>query len=230
MAKHWQAFAATAIREQRRVVTDRIAAAWQAVSFHPGKLANYHFHRYLNYRQVEHWIDLSWNQNKSAPHVVEFGGSNGAIASFFRFAQYEVAPDFPEVDIQDLQAYSDAFCDVVVLDQILEHVPDPGRAVSEIHRILKSGGVCICITPFLVKLHGYPEDYHRFTNRGLAQLFRHFSDVTIRGWGNRCTLEMFHRYGWLSARNAQRILNVALWNETEWPIEYLTWAVKRSLD
>lgn len=224
--KQWKEFLRAAWQERWRIIGDRFRAVLVAIRFQPGELGNYHFHRYVNYRRIEGRIESTWANAKGGLKVIEFGGSNGAIINFFGDAQSEVAPNFPEVDIQDLKHYQDEEYDVVILDQILEHIPNPRKAVSEVYRVLKPGGVCICATPFLIKVHGCPDDYSRFTGRGLELLFSNFGQVDVEGWGNRFTLEMFHRYGWLSARNAKRTLNVALWNEPDWPIEYLTWARK----
>lgn len=55
------------------------------------------------------------------------------------------------IPIQDLQALDlrdDAF-DIVITNEVLEHVPSIDRALSEIFRILKPGGVHIGTLPFL---------------------------------------------------------------------------------
>lgn len=226
MMKHWKEFIQETWQERQRLIIDRFQAIWNAFHFDPQELADYHFHRYVNYRKVEEKIKLTWQEETKELKVIEFGGSNGAILSFFKDAHCEVAPNFPEVDIQDLKDYQSNTYDVVVLDQILEHIPHPDQAVAEVLRVLKSEGVCIAITPFFIKIHGYPNDYFRYTDQGLKQVFKEFRQVEVEGWGNRATLEMFHRYGWLSARNAKRTLNVSLRNEPEYPIEYLTWAQK----
>lgn len=75
-------------------------------------------------------------------------------------------------------------------------------------------------------MHGYPHDFQRFTSEGLKVLFRKFESVEVSGWGNRLTLETINRYGWLSAKNTRFLGRVALWNETDWPITYTTWAQK----
>jgi SAM-dependent methyltransferase len=57
---------------------------------------------------------------------------------------------FPCVQHQDLTALSfpsDTF-DVVATNEVLEHVPDLDRALSEIHRVLKPGGWHIGTHPF----------------------------------------------------------------------------------
>jgi 2-polyprenyl-3-methyl-5-hydroxy-6-metoxy-1,4-benzoquinol methylase len=39
-------------------------------------------------------------------------------------------------------SFADANFDVVICSQVYEHVPDPERMMGEIHRVLRSGGVC----------------------------------------------------------------------------------------
>jgi len=196
-------------------------AARAAASFDPGFLAEHQFLRYVHYRELAARIPQLL-RDRAKPRVIEFGGSNGAIKQMFLGADYEVAPNYPDVDVQDLSSYATDSYDVAVVDQVLEHVAAPWRAVSELRRILKKDGFCLATTPFLVRVHGYPNDYHRFTSTGLERLFDGFSNVEVDGWGNRYTLEVIHRYGWLSARNTKRLLHVALWNEPEWPIDFLT--------
>ncbi len=75
--------------------------------------------------------------------------------------------------------------DTVIATEVLEHCYDPSRAVGEIHRLLRPGGVCVLSTRFLHPYHADPHDYFRFTNEGLGYLFREFSEVSIRPLGNR---------------------------------------------
>ncbi len=206
-------------------IWNRIYAVFQSVMFRPADLANYHFHRYTNYKRIENLI-AETHLDKGV-RIIEFGGSNGVIAQMFK-PQYEVevAPNYPEVDIQSLSDYENHCCDIIILDQILEHIPAPRTAVEECFRILRPNGICISTTPFLIQIHGYPNDYHRFTESGLKELFSQFDSVEINSWGNRLTLETFHRYGWLSAKNARLVGRAALWNEEMWPIDFLVWAIK----
>lgn len=48
---------------------------------------------------------------------------------------------FVVADAMDLKM-PDASFDVVVCSQVYEHVPDAGRMMAEIHRVLRPGGVC----------------------------------------------------------------------------------------
>ena len=116
--------------------------------------------------------------------AIEFGGSNGFIRDLFVGVAYEVAPNAPEVDIQNLSTYPADTYDFVVLDEILEHVSRPWVAVEEIRRILKPGGTLITSSPFMIAVHKVPEDYWRFTKDALHILLENYSTVETHSWGN----------------------------------------------
>lgn len=89
---------------------------------------------------------------------------------------------FPNVDIvadATKTPFKNNIADFVVLDTVLEHVPEPGKIIAEIFRILKPGGECICIVPFVFPYHGYPAHYFNFSKDGLDFLFRDFSDCKV---------------------------------------------------
>lgn len=64
--------------------------------------------------------------------------------------------------------------DVVLCTQVIEHVEDPDFLVSEIERVLKSGGRVILNAPFLYPFHGMPDDQMRYTTTKLTKLFKEF--------------------------------------------------------
>ena len=64
--------------------------------------------------------------------------------------------------------------DGVVIEVVLEHIRDPERVVSEIHRVLKRDGYVYSVIPFIHPYHGYPGDYRRFSIEGVGLLFRQF--------------------------------------------------------
>jgi SAM-dependent methyltransferase len=206
---------------------DRGRCALASLRFAPGEFTDQQFIRYVHYVKVREWLQQRFGDGAGLD-AIEFGGSNHVILRMIPAARYSVAPNYPEVDVVDLSRYAADSFDLVVVDQVLEHVSDPQRAVAEIHRVLRPGGHCIATTPFLIEVHGYPSDFHRFTGPGLARLFRDYDVVEIDGWGNRHTVKTIARYGWLSARNTRRLLAVALWNEAEWPVGFLTIARKRA--
>lgn len=61
--------------------------------------------------------------------------------------------------------------DTVLLLDVLEHLDDPEKAISEAARILRLGGTCLVQVPFLYPLHDEPHDYQRWTRHGLKKLF-----------------------------------------------------------
>lgn len=66
--------------------------------------------------------------------------------------------------------FDDGSFDFVVCTQVLEHVPDPGRHLSEMSRVLKPGGVLLLTLPFVWEQHEVPHDYFRFTEFGVRHL------------------------------------------------------------
>ena len=80
--------------------------------------------------------------------------------------------------------------DVVICEQVLEHVADPCAAAWNLRELCVPGGHVIVSTPFLVKIHELPalalDDYWRFTPRGLRTLLEraglHVDEVGT--WGN----------------------------------------------
>ena len=73
-------------------------------------------------------------------------------------------------DVQNMEMIDDQAYDSAVCFEVLEHVPDPFQAVSEIARILRKGGTLICSVPHLSRLHEEPHDYYRYTKYGLEAL------------------------------------------------------------
>jgi SAM-dependent methyltransferase len=111
--------------------------------------------------------------------------------------------------------------DVVICEQVLEHVVDPCAAAANLRRLCAPGGTVIVSTPFLIKVHELPEyamrDYWRFTPRGLRTLLERTGlEVEMaRGWGNRaCVVGNFGRWSayrrWHSLRN-ERDIPVQVW-------------------
>lgn len=73
-------------------------------------------------------------------------------------------------DIQSMTQLDDASFDTILCSQVLEHVPRPWDAMSELARILRPDGVLILSVPHLSVIHEAPHDYYRFTRYGLQSL------------------------------------------------------------
>ncbi|MFW5642164.1 MAG: methyltransferase domain-containing protein [Roseicyclus sp.] len=72
---------------------------------------------------------------------------------------------------------ADASVDAVLLDGLLEHVPDPEAVAREALRVLKPGGIVYADTPFMLQVHGGAFDYMRFSHQAQRWLFREFEEL-----------------------------------------------------
>lgn len=71
--------------------------------------------------------------------------------------------------VEDIPCESNFF-DLVIAQEVLEHVSSPHLAVREIHRVLKPNGIAYIQLPFIIGYHPCPRDYWRFTHEGLTEL------------------------------------------------------------
>lgn len=71
--------------------------------------------------------------------------------------------------------------DCVFCTEVLEHTLQPFDAVDELYRLLRPGGRLLISTPFNFRIHGPLPDCWRFTEYGLRQLLRNFTDVELHG-------------------------------------------------
>jgi len=77
-------------------------------------------------------------------------------------------------DLEDVGFLASSSYDTVLCSEVLEHIPNPERAVAELSRLLRPGGKLILSVPFLSRLHEEPHDYARYTIHGLrAMMGRH---------------------------------------------------------
>lgn len=94
-------------------------------------------------------------------------------------------PDLDYVsDVQNMSVPSTSF-DTVVSFEVLEHVPDPKKALAEIYRVLRPGGKLVMSTPFQMYLHNEPNDYYRYTHYALRILLEEagFTVVVLKPSG-----------------------------------------------
>lgn len=71
--------------------------------------------------------------------------------------------------------------DAVWIQAVLEHVVDPVKVVSEIHRVLVDDGVVYAESPFLQQVHEGAYDFNRFTVLGHRYLFKDFNLISMGG-------------------------------------------------
>jgi ubiquinone/menaquinone biosynthesis C-methylase UbiE len=127
--------------------------------------------------------------------------------------------------------FQDALFDFVISDQVLEHIDEPQKAISESLRVLKIGGIAIHTTCFMNYIHPDPKDLWRFTPAALRYLCREFSEIIgCDGWGNRlaillCFFSNKLRYMEIPDKKCSVRNFVATYNEERVPI--VTWIIAR---
>jgi SAM-dependent methyltransferase len=78
-------------------------------------------------------------------------------------------------DAHDLP-FADASFDAVVIQAVLEAVPDPERVAAEVHRVLAPDGLVYSEAPFIQQVHDGAYDFNRFTHLGHRRLWRSFDE------------------------------------------------------
>src|SRR5262249_24577588 len=125
---------------------------------------------------------------------------------------------YPDFDLCRPGPISETF-DVVICDQVLEHVVDPCAAARSLFDLCAPGGHAVVAVPFLVRIHDAPGDYWRFTPDGLQLLLERagFEVPEVQGWGNRrCVRANFP--GWARPRRSGAPLNEPAFPVNVWTI------------
>ena len=128
--------------------------------------------------------------------AAEISGDAQARRPWKRFASL----DYPAFDLCAPLELTERF-DVVICEQVLEHVVDPWAAARNLRGLCVPGGRVVVSTPFLIRIHELPEygmpDYWRFTPRGLRVLLEGAGLTVdeVGSWGNRaCVTGNFDRW------------------------------------
>lgn len=96
----------------------------------------------------------------------------------------ETRPILQKAGTAEKLPIADASVDIVMSNQVLEHVTDERAAVAESFRVLKSGGHFIGSVPHISPIHLEPWDFRRFTYYGLKQILENHGFEVIKIEGN----------------------------------------------
>jgi SAM-dependent methyltransferase len=112
--------------------------------------------------------------------VLDAGAGKSPYRKLFDHAKYEAA-DFAQLksgyaplgyvcDLTDIPVEDGRF-DRIFCNQVLEHLPEPAAALTELHRVLKPSGRILLSAPLYYPEHQVPYDFYRYTRFSLRRLF-----------------------------------------------------------
>jgi SAM-dependent methyltransferase len=200
-----------------RRLAERVLDAVDRAAFPSAKDASEHWQREAMNDVVEDWIAALDPPRRSAAEI------SGDLRGHHGWGSY-AALNYPEFDLCEPLTESRRF-DVVICEQVLEHVPDPAKAVENLRELCEPGGHLLVSTPFLIKVHELEAigmlDYWRFTPRGLRTLLERggLEVEQVGAWGNRmCVVGNFSDW---SRRRRWHMMR----NESDFPVQ--VWAFAR---
>ncbi|QEL18031.1 methyltransferase domain-containing protein [Limnoglobus roseus] len=158
--------------------------------------------------------------NPGSLKALEISGHSWEQPGYFREHK---ALDYPEYDVCTA-VYPDTF-DLVIAEQVFEHLLWPYRAGRNVYQMLNPGGYFLVTTPFLVKIHNHPVDCSRWTELGmkhfLAECGFPLENIVTASWGNRDCVKANLRPRWVIYQEWLHSLK----NEPEFPM--VIWALAR---
>ncbi len=101
--------------------------------------------------------------------------------------------------------------DTVVSTEVLEHVPDPLRAMREMQRVLRPGGYLVLSTPMYWPRHEVPYDFFRYPYDGILYLVKEsgfeLTKLYNRGRSYALLGQVLQQIHPISARPLSRLIN-----------------------
>lgn len=114
-------------------------------------------------------------------------------------------------DITDMPIPSASF-DVVLCTEVLEHVPNPVKAVNEMDRVLRPGGYMILTAPFCSLTHFAPYHYVSGYNRYFYEnlLSSNYEIVRMESNGNwfEYIIQELHRTPFVVSKYTSQSINI----------------------
>jgi ubiquinone/menaquinone biosynthesis C-methylase UbiE len=113
--------------------------------------------------------------------MLDVGAGQAPYKHLFNHVRYESA-DFEQVnkpygkttyvcDITERIPVEESRFDYILFTQTLEHIKEPIRALKELNRVLRPGGLLLCTGPLFYEEHEQPHDYFRYTQFAHRYMF-----------------------------------------------------------
>ncbi len=101
------------------------------------------------------------------------------------FTQSDIVEEFGHkiIDVTTM-SFTNEY-DIIICMNVLEHVFEYEKAISNIHKALKPNGIAIILVPMFYPLHDEPNDFWRFTEHSLKIILDGFKKIKIEKKGIR---------------------------------------------
>lgn len=155
-----------------------------------------HLTRMIAYREIDAWLDQRGSEKLDALEI-----SSGWKWRQRAWQSY-TEMNWPEYDICQ-ESLNEQF-DIIIADNVWEHLLYPYRAARNVFAMLRPGGIFINITPFMIRYHAVPADCSRWTELGMTHFLEEVgfdpAKIETGSWGNaaavKSNLKTWSRVGW----------------------------------
>jgi SAM-dependent methyltransferase len=172
----------TSVTREIELLLDRLA---QAVGRRPPRVLQVGARTSVSDRNERNWRSLIGKRFGKRAHFVGVdlveGGNVDRVMDICSPARVLAA------------ALGDQLFDLVICCHVLEHTRAPMRAARNIENLLEPGGLTFVSTPWSQAFHASPDDYWRFSVRGLRLMFTRLEVLSAFYSGGDVGLDVAYR-------------------------------------
>lgn len=170
-----------------------------------------HVTRTVAYREIDRWLDALGTEGLDALEIS--AGWKWRQRQWGSFTEM----NWPQHDI--CKDVLDRQFDIVIADNVWEHLLYPYRAARNVHSMLRPGGWFVNITPFMIRYHPIPTDCSRWTELGMSHFLEEAgfdrARIVTGSWGNAAAVKAnFYRWartGWQRCLPNDERFPVTVW-------------------
>ena len=170
-----------------------------------------HVTRTVAYREIDRWLDTLGTEGLDALEIS--AGWKWRQRQWGSFTEM----NWPQHDI--CKDVLDRQFDIVIADNVWEHLLYPYRAARNVHSMLRPGGWFVNITPFMIRYHPIPTDCSRWTELGMSHFLEEAgfdrARIVTGSWGNAVAVKA-NFYRWARTGWQRRLPNDERFPVTVW--------------